>query len=273
MMKKGFLKNNFAGQEKPVVAMVHFPPNPGSPLYDKDGGIEKIYESVYNDAKALIKNGVKTVMFCNEGDRPYMDKVGFETPTTMAAVVSRVVSELNIETFGTDILYDPKAALALGKATGASFVREVFSGLFAGDSGFWDTNVGEVFRYKKFIDADDIVTIFNINGEFADLLDKRPLEIVAKSVHFSSLADIVCISGPMTGMATQVEDLKKVKEALAEDGVPVFANTGVTIDNVEEILSVADGVIIGSHLKVDGYTWNPVDPERVKRFMDKVNSL
>ncbi len=264
--------SKFAGQEKPIVAMVHFPANPGSPLFDREGGIEKLYNSVFNDAKALLENGVKTVMFCNEGDRPYMTKVGFETPTTMAAVVSRVISDLNIEIFGTDILYDPKAALALGKATGASFVREVFTGSYAGDSGFWDTDVGEVFRYRKLIDADNIATIFNINGEFATVVDSRPLELVAKSVHFSSLADIICISGPMTGMATQVDQLKKIKEVIGED-VPVFANTGVTIDNVEDMLSVADGVIIGSHLKVDGYTWNPVDPERVKRFMDRVNSL
>jgi hypothetical protein len=28
--------------------------------------------------------------------------------------------------------------------------------------------------------------------------------------------------------------------------------------------------VIGTHLKKDGNTWNPVDVERVKRFMDKV---
>ena len=54
---------------------------------------------------------------------------------------------------------------------------------------------------------------------------------------------------------------------------PVFANTGVTIDNVREILNLADGVIIGTHLKVDGRTWNEVDAGRVSRFMDLVNSL
>jgi predicted TIM-barrel enzyme len=32
-------------------------------------------------------------------------------------------------------------------------------------------------------------------------------------------------------------------------------------------LDIADGVIVGSDLKRDGYTWNPVDPERVERFI------
>jgi len=31
----------------------------------------------------------------------------------------------------------------------------------------------------------------------------------------------------------------------------------------------ADGCIVGSSLKVGGYTWNPVDQERAKRFVDR----
>jgi predicted TIM-barrel enzyme len=31
--------------------------------------------------------------------------------------------------------------------------------------------------------------------------------------------------------------------------------------------------VIGTHFKIDGNTWNPVDGARVRRFMDKVNAL
>ena len=55
--------------------------------------------------------------------------------------------------------------------------------------------------------------------------------------------------------------------------VPVFANTGVNIDNVRDVLTVADGIVIGTHFKVDGNTWNKVDGDRVKRFMDVVERL
>jgi uncharacterized protein len=51
---------------------------------------------------------------------------------------------------------------------------------------------------------------------------------------------------------------------------PVLANTGVKVETVRETLAVADGVIVGTGLKQDGYTWNPVDAERVPRFMDEV---
>jgi predicted TIM-barrel enzyme len=55
--------------------------------------------------------------------------------------------------------------------------------------------------------------------------------------------------------------------------VPVLANTGVNIDNVRDILAVADGVVIGTHFKVNGVTWNPVEAKRVKRFMEAVAKL
>jgi hypothetical protein len=67
-------------------------------------------------------------------------------------------------------------------------------------------------------------------------------------------------------------DLQRVVEAL-EGKVPVFANTGVTLDTVAGILALADGCVVGTHFKVDGVTWNAVDGDRVKRFMDRVNTL
>ena len=75
----------------------------------------------------------------------------------------------------------------------------------------------------------------------------------------------------MTGQTVDASVLQEVKEVLPD--VPVIANTGVRLDNVEQILEIADGVIIGTSLKVDGNTWNPVDPDRVRRFMEKVRDL
>jgi hypothetical protein len=89
--------------------------------------------------------------------------------------------------------------------------------------------------------------------------------------YFSSLADATLLSGPITGQPADQSDLRKVREAITS--VPVFANTGVSIDNVAEVLSLTDGVIIGTHFKIDGDTWNAVDVDRVRRFMHKVEAL
>ena len=111
----------------------------------------------------------------------------------------------------------------------------------------------------------------SINAEFAHSLDERPIELRARSAVFSSLADAILVSGPLTGQPADQSDLKKVRDAVKE--VPVFANTGVSIGNVKDVLAIADGIIIGTHFKVDGITWNKVDGARVKRFMDVVETL
>jgi hypothetical protein len=117
----------------------------------------------------------------------------------------------------------------------------------------------------------DLKLLFNINAEFASPMGDRPIAARAKSAVFSSLADIVLVSGPMTGQAVEAANLKIVKEALPD--TPVFANTGVSADNVADILRVGDGAVVGTHFKVDGNTWNAVDSARVKRFMDKVGKI
>ena len=62
-----------------------------------------------------------------------------------------------------------------------------------------------------------------------------------------------------------------MREAVPD--TPLFANTGVRIDNVRDIFAFADGCVIGTHFKIDGDTWNAVDGERVKRFMDVANGI
>jgi predicted TIM-barrel enzyme len=48
--------------------------------------------------------------------------------------------------------------------------------------------------------------------------------------------------------------------------------SGTTAENIADFLQYADGAIVGSSLKVDGVAENPVDVERVKRYMEAVVS-
>ena len=50
--------------------------------------------------------------------------------------------------------------------------------------------------------------------------------------------------------------------------MPVILNTGARAETIAAMLELADGCIVGSSLKVDGYTWNPVDSDRANRFVD-----
>jgi len=255
------------GVDKAAIGMVHLPALPGSPLYDESRGMRFVLEQTAADVHALQAAGFDAVMFCNENDRPYVFTAGPETVAAMAAVIGELRPQLSIP-FGVDILWDPRGALAVAKATGARFVREIFTGAYVSDFGLWNTSPGESLRYRRQIDATDVRILTNINAEFAAPLGQRPIELVARGVALISLADGLCVSGAMTGESIDDNQLRAVREALP-DGV-VFANTGVNEQSVAEILSVADGVIVGTSLKVDAITWNPVDEARARRFMERV---
>jgi membrane complex biogenesis BtpA family protein len=260
----------FQRGRKTVVAMAHIGALPGSPLYDADGGMERLIDGVRADIEKLQAGGVDAIMFGNENDRPYELAAAAEAVAAMTAVVTAVKPMLTVP-FGVNYLWDAYATVAIAAATGASFAREIFTGLFASDMGLWQTNAAKALRLRRTLARQDLQLLFNINAEFAASLDSRPIALRAKSAVFSSLADVILVSGPLTGQAVESSDLIAVREALPD--TPLLANTGVNIDNVETIMKHADGCVIGTHFKVDGNTWNAVDGARVLRFMDKVGTL
>jgi membrane complex biogenesis BtpA family protein len=258
------------GVDKAIIAMAHFPALPGTPHYNPALGVDGMLSSMQKDVQALLQGGVDAIMFCNEDDRPYSFEADFEA----VAVMTRIVTELHPKDrpFGVDFLWNARAPLAVAKATGASFIREVVTGVYESDMGLWAPDAAEIFRYRHQIDAGDVKIFANITPEFASPLGERSVAQRARSAAVSSIVDAILIAGPMAGAEPDISWLKEAKDAVG-DSVPVLLNTGARVDNIRSFLQVADGAIVGSSLKVDGHTWNPVDPQRVKLFMDEVRQF
>lgn len=248
--------------------MVHFPPLPSAPRYDATQGLAAVRNRVAEDLHALQSGGVDAVMFCNEDDRPYTVKADPAVVGSMAAVIGELTTEIRVP-FGVDVLWDARAAIALAAATRAVFVRGIFTGVYDSDMGLWTACAGEITRYAASVHCNARL-FYNINVEFASPLGRRSIRDVARSVVFSCEPDALCVSGAMTGDAVNPSDLEAVR-AVAR-GVPVLINTGTTPDNVAHRLSNADGVIVGTYLKHEGVTWNPVDESRVRTLMDAVRA-
>jgi uncharacterized protein len=252
------------GETKPVIAMVHFGALPGSPLHDAERGLDGLVEGAAKDLAALQKAGFDAVMFGNENDRPYEFAVDTASTATMAYAIGRLRPEITVP-FGVNVLWDPMSCMALAAATGASFVREILTGTYASDMGPWTPDAGKALRYRDRLGRRDLAVLYNVSAEFAWSLDRRSLADRARSAVFSSIPDAILVSGAITGEAAAMSDLEAVKEALPD--TPVLANTGVKHQTVADVLKVADGCIVGSSLKVDGNTWNPVDADRAAEFM------
>jgi hypothetical protein len=152
-----------------------------------------------------------------------------------------------------------------------SFVREAFTGVYAGDFGWWAPQSGEALRHRISIGAQKVRLLFNILPESAAYLGQRSLADIARSTVFNNRPDGLCVSGLSAGSETFTAALHIVKDAIPD--VPLFANTAVNLKNVAEQLSIADGAVVGTTFKIDGDTWKPVDERRVKTSMDKVKEL
>jgi membrane complex biogenesis BtpA family protein len=260
----GSLLRDRFGTDKPILAMCHLPALPGRPRHERAGGIDRVVDSLAYDLGILHEAGVDGLLFCNEADLPYQLQVGPEIPATMAAAIGRLRTEIQLP-FGVNVVWDPRASLAVARATGATFVREVFTGVYESDHGIMQPDFGSIAGYQSMIGADDVALFSNITPEFASSLGSRTIAERAASAAFLGV-DVILISGQITGMSIELADLRAAKAAAP--GTPVLANTGVRVETVAEILAIADGAFVGTTLKRDGVTWNPVDRDRALRFMD-----
>mgnify|MGYP001242960958 CR=1 FL=1 len=258
------------GTEKAIIAMCHLQPLPGDPYYDSKKGMEYVVEMARRDLRALQNGGVDAVMFSNEFSLPYLTKVKPETVAAMARVIGELLHEITVP-FGVNVLWDGKLSLDLAAATGAKFVREIFTGAYSSDFGIWNTNVGETVRHQYRIGAENVKLLFNILPEAAKYLADRNIEDIAKSTVFNNRPDALCVSGLTAGEQTDSQILKKVKDIVPD--TVVLANTGVRLNNLEEQLSIADGAVVGTAFKYEGKFENSVDPQRVEEFMKKVKNF
>lgn len=255
------------GTGQPIIAMLHARALPGRPRHDTGEGMRPILEALARDLDVLQRAGVDGLLFCNEADLPYRLATGPETAAAMAALIGELAAMIK-RPFGVDLVWDPVASLAVARATGACFVREVFTGVSESDLGIMRPDLGALAGYRTGLGAEHTAVFANITPEFASPLGHRKSRSTAGRARAAASlgVDAVLLTGPITGLPTDMAELRAVKAAVPRQ-TPVLASTGVTADTVQEVLAIADGAIVGTHLKYDGVTWNPVDPERAAAFM------
>jgi len=256
--------------DKPVIGMVHLPPLPGSPGYDYYG-MDAIIEKALADVKALEEGGVNGLIVENMWDHPYYvgENVPPEEMTAQAVAARELIKATNLPT-GINVIHNGgKVTLAIAVASGASFVRIcLLAGARVWDTGEFDRGcAAEVLRLRKNLGANHIKI-------FADVDKKHsvPFPGIDLATHIQwtrrYLADAVIVTGKLTGIAPELEKVRRAKE-VAED-TPVLVGSGAEVTNVGKFLEYADGVIVGTSLKKDGITENPVDVDRAKEFMQAV---
>ncbi len=262
------------GVDKPIIGMVHLMPLPGSPAYE-GWSMDKIIEEALKDARALVEGGVDGIIVENMWDLPYYSGAQRIPPEEIAAhaVAAReVIKEVNVPAGITVIHNGGRVALGIAKAAGAKFIRVcLYTGAAVWDTGEFDHgNAADLMRLRKLLHAWDIKFFADIVKKHSVVFPGIDIETHATWTDFY-MADALIVTGTMTGSPPTKEDVLRAKKAAP--GRPVIIGSGLNPDNARELLSVADGAIVGTYFKVKGITQNPVDIQRVRKLMNIVREL
>ena len=263
-MKPVTLLQDLFSAHKVVIGVVHLSALPGSPAWQ--GDMNHVLDRGLRDAQALVSGGVDALIVENFGDVPFLKgPVGPETVAAMALATDLIVRSVGLPVGVNVLRNDPVAALGLAYVTGACFIRvNVHTGVMVTDQGVIEGSADGTMRRRAFLGA-DVKVFADVLVKHAVPLGDQDIREAAKSAIHRGLADGLIVTGSFTGEAAALDDLEAVKEV--SPGVPVFVGSGVTEENVESYLARADGVIVGTSLKVQGIVANAVDRERVTRLV------
>jgi hypothetical protein len=252
--------------QRSLIGMVHVAALPGSARSRLSIG--RIADQAAREAEVLADAGFDAVMIENMHDRPYVCEHGPQVVAAMTAVALRVRDAIGGMTMGVQILSNGEhEALAVALACGASFIRcENFVFSHVGDEGLMSkAAAGELLRFRKGIGAGRVRIYADVQKKHAShaITDDMEVGELARAAEFF-LADGVIVTGATTGHATDVDDVRAVREAVK---IPVLVGSGATPDQLAELFRFADGVIVGSSIKRAGRWENPVDEKRARAMV------
>ncbi len=255
---------------KPVIGMLHAPALPASPKNRLP--FDRIIEWVLSDADALTSGGVDALMIENFGDVPYYPG---PVPAHTAAFLTALAVEIRRRfdrPLGINVLRnDAASAIAIAAASGAAFIRvNVHTGARLTDQGIIQGTAHETLRLRLSLGS-DVKILADVDVKHSVPLAPRDLAGEVEETISRGGADAVIVTGSGTGKQTPAGDLKAAKTAAGP--VPVFAGSGVDVNSVGAVLKIADGIIIGTALKKDGVSGNPVDHQRVRVFIEAVRQF
>ncbi|MEW5958980.1 MAG: BtpA/SgcQ family protein [Chloroflexota bacterium] len=261
---------NFLQNQKTIIGMIHVDALPGTPRACH--ALPEIIATAKAEALTYREAGIDALMIENMHDVPFRRRVGPEIVAAMAVIGHEVKNAAGLRC-GLQILAGAnQEALAAALAAGLDFVRvEGFVFAHVADEGFIDGCAGDLLRYRRQIGAGDILVLTDIKKKHSAHAITADVDIV-ETAHAAEffLSDGLIVTGVATGAEASLEELQQVKAAV---NIPVLVGSGVTLENVERYLAMADALIVGSSFKVAGHWANGVDAARVRAFMSRVNRL
>ncbi|MGE0787374.1 MAG: BtpA/SgcQ family protein [Sandaracinaceae bacterium] len=258
-----------------LIGVVHLPALPSDPGY-RSGGFEAAIASARRDAQAYAEGGASALIIENFGSAPFPKGAPEQpTPPFAVAAIARAVEACRGAglPIGVNVLRnDAEAAMGIAAACGCGFVRvNVHIGVYVTDQGLVEGRAYDTLRLRARLGA-DVAICADVRVKHAAPLAARPIEEEVDDLVRRGGADAVIVTGRGTGHRTDPNDVAAVHAEIQGTGAAVWVGSGVTVDNVDDFLETADGVIVGTSLKRGGQVDAPVDPARVRALAERIRA-
>ena len=253
----------------PVIGVVHLLPLPTSPKWG--GDLQRVIDRAEQEATALASGGVHGIIVENFFDAPFTkNQVDPAVVSAMSLIVQRL-QQLVAVPIGINVLRnDARSALAIATCVNAQFIRvNVLTGVMATDQGLIEGCAYDLLRYRRELGS-EVNILADVLVKHARPLGSPNLTTAVQETIDRGLADGIILSGWATGSPPSLEDLELAKAAAGD--VPVFIGSGASWENVGKLIQSADGVIVASSLKRKGDIQQPIDPIRVRHFVEALEA-
>lgn len=254
-----------------LAAMVALRALPGSPLYD--GNNKLILKQALENIEQYKKAGVDSVILENDFDVPYIKP---PLPKEALELTTKIAKEIRKNFQGPIGIQLIEAAneeaLEIAAKAKLDFIRvEGFVYGHFGPAGFIEGCSGQLLRKRKELHCEHIKVFGDVKKKHSAHAITADLDIADEVMQADLfLSDGIIVTGKFTGIKPNTEDLLKVKKVTS---LPIIIGSGMTKENIEEYLSLADGFIVGSTFRKNGKFLETLDPKRLQDFMTTFISL
>jgi membrane complex biogenesis BtpA family protein len=248
-----------------LAAMVAVLPLPGSPLYD--GNDQKVMDQALSDLDVYEKAGVDSILFENDHDLPYIQPPLDENGVALMTEIVKEARKRFDGPIGIQMLEAANiASLEIAVEADLDYIRvEAFVFAHVGGSGIINGSAGKILRRRRELEAEHLKVFADVkkkHGSHSLTIDLDIKDEVMQAEFF--LADGVIVTSQFTGMQPNKDDVVKAKSATK---LPVLIGSGMTAENIQEYLPLADGFIVGSCFRKDGKFLEKLEPARLHAFM------
>lgn len=249
-----------------LAAMIAVLPLPGSPLYAGDDQV--IIDLALADLEVYKTAGVDSIIFENDHDLPYIQPPLDEQGVALMTKIVKAARERFDGPIGIQMLEAANiTSLEIAAEADLDYIRvEAYVFAHVGGSGIIHGSAGKILRRRKELVAEHIKVFADVkkkHGSHSLTIDLDIQDEITQAEFF--LVDGVIVTSQFTGINPDKTDLIKAKSVTK---LPVLIGSGMTAENIQEYLPLADGFIVGSYFRKGGKFLEKLEPERLDRFMN-----